>query len=90
MTLDEAHVENKLRKAVSDLVFNKITDVKAVQKDKNKLFAMVDQTDIQMLLDHDDCPKTNLTQLCKLSLEEIKKDDTNWSVVLRLLDEVRK
>lgn len=90
MTLDEANVENKLKEAVSDFVFNKITDVKAVQQDKKKLFAMLDQTDIQMLLDNDDCPKTNFTQLCKLSIEEIHKDDTNWSVVLRLLDEVRK
>jgi len=90
MTLDEANVEKKLKEAVSDFMFNKVTDVKAVQKDKNKLFAMLDQTDIQMLLDNDDCPKTNFTQLCKLSLEEIKKDDTNWNVVLRLLEEVKK
>ena len=89
MTFDEELVEAKIKNIISDLMFNKITDFKPLQADKTKIWPIVNQTDLFELLEHDDCPNSNFVALVKLSIDEIKKPNTNWKVLDKLADQLR-
>jgi len=84
MTFDEKIVEGRIKTVVNDILFNKITDYKLVQQDKSKIWAIINTTDLMELLDHDDCPQSNFISILKLTLDEIKKPNTNWTMVTKL------
>ena len=88
MTLDEEIVQNKLINEISHVTVDKISSMRDMTANKNKLVAIIDQSDIQMLLDHDDCPKSNITSLTRMALNEINSNNTNWRVVQQLIDEI--
>lgn len=88
MTLDEEIVQNKLINEISHITVDKISSMRDMTENKNKLVAIIGQSDIQMLLDHDDCPKSNITSLTRMALKEINSNNTNWRVVQQLIDEI--
>ena len=89
MTFDEKLVEDKIKGTVNDILFNKIKDYNAVKEDKSKLWAIVKTTDLMELLEHDDCPKSNLISTIRLSIAEIEKPNTNWAVINKLSEMVK-
>jgi hypothetical protein len=89
MTFDEELVEAKIKLIVSDIMFNKITDYKPLQKDKSKIWPIVSQTDLFELLEHDDCPNSNFIALLRMAIEEIKKPNTNWKILDQLAESLK-
>ena len=88
MTLDEEIVQNKLINEIVHVTFDKISSMRDMTDNKDKLIAVIGQSDIQMLLDHDDCPKSNITSFTRMALIEININNTNWRVVQQLIDEI--
>jgi len=89
MTFDEEIVQDKLKQVISDILFNKVTDFKTIMNDKNKLWAILDSTDLKELLEHDDLPKTNFTALVKMGYAELKNEKPNWKVLNQIVEVVR-
>ena len=91
MTFDETLVHDKIKHILLDLFANKAEgQFKTLQQNKDKIWAIINQTDLLQLLEHDDCPETNLTSLVSSSLEELKKDNTNWKILDSLRDELQR
>jgi hypothetical protein len=89
MTFDEELVEAKIKLIVTDILFNKITDYKPLQKDKSKIWPIINQTDLFELLEHDDCPNSNFIALLRMAIQEIKKPKTNWKIVEQLVESLK-
>jgi len=91
MTFDETLVHDKIKHILLDLFVNKAEgQFKTLQQNKDKIWAIINQTDLLQSLEHDDCPETNLTSLVRSSLEELKKDNTNWKILDSLRDELQR
>ena len=89
MTFDEQLVEDRIKAVLLDILTNKAEgQFKQLQQNKDKIWAIIDQTDLKELLEHDDCPTSRLVALTNASLEEIKKPNTNWKVLDSLASEL--
>jgi len=89
MTFDEEIVQDKLKLILKDILFNKITDFKAVMNDKNKLWAIINSTDWKEILEHDDLPVTNFTALVKMGYAELNNANPNWKILNKIAEELR-